>query len=151
MLGGKIRQRAGMAACSAACAGFFALTGCEGTCPCDATAPVSPPAAAVSAPAPAPASAAPPPAALPSTISVPVALHSGTFEGWFVNGSAVKSYRAVHDREIKWVGEASARLQSIEPIEKGFGGLMQTFAADSYRGKRLRFSALVKTENVGGW
>lgn len=37
------------------------------------------------------------------------------------------------------------------PEASSFGTLMQTFAADDYRGKRLRFSAFVKPAGVAGW
>jgi hypothetical protein len=41
-------------------------------------------------------------------------------------------------------------LKSREPV-KGFGTMMQQFAADDYLGRRVRFSASVRTENVAGW
>ena len=45
----------------------------------------------------------------------------------------------------------SAYLKSKQPIVHGFGTLMQAFRADHYLGKRVRFSAFVKTENVQDW
>ena len=137
----------------------IALSSCGGTtsqsCPCGAprssaaAPPAPPPPASAQMPAPsAPVAASSEPASAPSAVSPPP---NDLFPGWFVNGTAVKSYRAVRDRNIKQTGAASARLQSVEHVDKGFGGMMQSFGAEKFRGKRVRFSALVKTENVGGW
>ncbi|ETT45651.1 AraC family transcriptional regulator [Paenibacillus sp. FSL R7-269] len=35
--------------------------------------------------------------------------------------------------------------------DNSFGTLMQQFQAREYRGKRMRFSGFVRTENVTGW
>jgi hypothetical protein len=99
------------------------------------------------APAPAPASTTPvsvtpSPAASPS---------NETFEGWFVNGTNAENFRVVHDRDVKQAGSASARLECVAPKDDAFGGIMQSIAPDSLRGKRVRFSALVRTRDVAGW
>jgi hypothetical protein len=76
---------------------------------------------------------------------------SDTFTGWLINGSNVEGFSVVHDRDVKQVGAASARIECLVPRSNGFGGMMQTIAADAYRGKRVRFSALVRTRDVAGW
>jgi hypothetical protein len=71
-------------------------------------------------------------------------------QGWLLAGNDPKSYEATADAAVTHDGRKSGRLASIaEP--KGFGTLMQEFAADDYRGKRLRLSAWVKVADVGDW
>lgn len=71
-------------------------------------------------------------------------------KGWFLAGSDPKSYQASTDEAVTREGRRSARLESIAD-SKGFGTLMQSFAAADYRGKRLRFAAWVKASGVKGW
>jgi hypothetical protein len=52
---------------------------------------------------------------------------------------------AAHD------GRPSAYLKAQNPVVQGFGTLMQNFRADHYLGKRVRFSAFVKTERAQNW
>lgn len=68
--------------------------------------------------------------------------------GWFLAGSQPKSY----ETGTEYTGKPSAFLKSTatEPI-KGFGTLMQSFAADNYKGKRIRFTASVKSQDVKDW
>ena len=73
------------------------------------------------------------------------------FAGWIVNGTDVWNYSVVHDRDVKQAGAASARVQCVVPKKGEFGGIMQTIAADAFRGKRVRFSAFVRTRDVVGW
>ena len=47
-------------------------------------------------------------------------------------------------------GNPSFFLKTKEGASKGKGGLQQAFLADEYRGKRLRLSSFLKTENVEG-
>ena len=48
-------------------------------------------------------------------------------------------------------GHPSAYLKAKSPVVQGFGTLMQNFRADHYLGKRVRFSAFVKTEGAQDW
>jgi len=49
-------------------------------------------------------------------------------------------------------GAPSAYLRSKDPhVPEGFGTLMQNFAAKDFIGKRVRFGAFVKSENVERW
>jgi hypothetical protein len=72
-------------------------------------------------------------------------------DGWHMAGDNPKAYAVVVDKANVKVNKQSALLKSIEPSPKGFGTLMQTVAADDYRGKRVRFSAYVKTAGVDDW
>jgi len=48
-------------------------------------------------------------------------------------------------------GHPSAYLKAKNPVVQGFGTLMQNFRADHYLGKRVCFSAFVKTEGAQDW
>jgi hypothetical protein len=72
-------------------------------------------------------------------------------KGWFIAGSKPADYEAGIDASAAHDGHASAFLKAKKPAVEGFGTLMQDFRADHYQGKRVRFSASVKTEGVQGW
>ncbi|XXF79564.1 AraC family transcriptional regulator [Myxococcaceae bacterium GXIMD 01537] len=71
--------------------------------------------------------------------------------GWFITESAPQLYEANVDNEVPCEGERSAFLRSLGDSPDGYGTFMQAFGAQEYRGKRLRFSAMLKTRNVKGW
>jgi tetratricopeptide (TPR) repeat protein len=81
-------------------------------------------------------------AALAEVTSVP--------EGWMLEGNRSNDYETSVDRGTVLGGLASyyIRSKNPQPAAADFGTLMRTLSAKSYLGKRLRFSALVKTENV---
>ena len=55
----------------------------------------------------------------------------------------------VVDLSVRHRGKAAARIESTDTAPAdGFGTLMQSFKADAYRGKRIRLSAWMKTENA---
>ncbi|MDB4938790.1 MAG: Transcriptional regulator, AraC family protein, partial [Labilithrix sp.] len=70
--------------------------------------------------------------------------------GWFLSGPRMQGFRISVDREVHFAGAASGRLESTER-GSGAGTMMQSVSADAYRGKRVRFSAVVRTRNVEGW
>ena len=69
-------------------------------------------------------------------------------KGWFIAGSNPTQYNSGIDPVAAYNGHASAYLKAKAPVVEGFGTLMQSIRADHYAGKRVRFSALVKTEGV---
>ncbi len=71
--------------------------------------------------------------------------------GWFKNGDDVEEFEVAPDFVVKHQGNVSGRIRSIVPRPKGFGGLMRTIDAVPYRGKRVRFSAAVKADDVRDW
>ncbi|QRK08786.1 AraC family transcriptional regulator [Archangium violaceum] len=75
----------------------------------------------------------------------------GLPKGWFVTESAPKLYEAGLDTQSPCEGNRSAFLSSLQANPTGYGTFMQAFGAQSFRGKRLRFSAVVRTEDVKGW
>jgi len=74
---------------------------------------------------------------------------SAATKGWMLAGSHPELYE--HGVEEKADGKNSGYLRSKEAWSEGFGTLMQTFKANEYHNKRLRYSALVKTEEVEDW
>ncbi|MDX6530515.1 MAG: hypothetical protein QOH41_2805 [Blastocatellia bacterium] len=69
-------------------------------------------------------------------------------QGWFRVGNDPQHYEVSVDTTVKHGGKASGRIKFIGDKPEGFGALMQTFKADDYRGKRLRMSAWIKSEDV---
>jgi hypothetical protein len=71
--------------------------------------------------------------------------------GWMKAGDHPTDYDMGIDRSVVFNGKSSGYIRSNKPEPKGFGTYMQMFAAGDYRGKRMRFSAFVKVENVENW
>lgn len=72
---------------------------------------------------------------------------------WFKNGEppAKEQCQAGVDTAVEETDSPNLTLKCVEATD-GFVGIMQSFAADNYLGKRLRFSALVKSEGIeDGW
>jgi hypothetical protein len=81
-----------------------------------------------------------------------VALAAGTVpKGWILAGTSPQDYSVTLDNAQFHSGASSALLASQTPTPNGFGTLMQTIVADSYRGKRVRFTAYVRSEEVESW
>jgi C-terminal processing protease CtpA/Prc len=68
-------------------------------------------------------------------------------ENWFANGTTA-AYVIGADRGVAHGGSASGHVASTSSVTDGFGALTQVFRADQYRGKRVRFSAFVKTKDA---
>jgi hypothetical protein len=79
------------------------------------------------------------------------AFAAGPPQGWFLAGNRPADYTSGTDAQVVYAGQPSAYLKSIKPEINGFGTLMQEFKADDYLGKRVRFSAFVRTEAVQDW
>ncbi len=69
--------------------------------------------------------------------------------GWFISGSHPHFYKSGIDREQVHQGNASAYLESLTVDENDqFATLMQQVNADKYKGKRIKLSGFIKSENV---
>jgi bla regulator protein blaR1 len=68
--------------------------------------------------------------------------------GWWKNGSKPAAYVAGVDRDQMHNGLPSAYVKSLNPSIDGFGGMMQMCSAVKFNGKRLRYSAWMKTEDA---
>jgi hypothetical protein len=80
-----------------------------------------------------------------------LALQAAAPKGWFVAGSKPAEYESGIDTVAAYNGHPSAYLRAKVSSVEGFGTLMQDFRADHYLGKRVRFSAFVKTERAQDW
>lgn len=72
-------------------------------------------------------------------------------KSWFKKGSRPDEYDIGVDDSTQYNGKRSAFIKSAVDQTSGFGTLMQSFKADAYRGKRVRFAAAVKTMDVSAW
>lgn len=72
-------------------------------------------------------------------------------KGWFLAGNAQQSYKVSYDKKVSHTGKVSACLASAEKNIQGFATVMQDFSAQNYRGKKMVFSAYIKTQDVAGW
>jgi hypothetical protein len=79
-----------------------------------------------------------------------VTLCAAVPRGWYLAGSKPQAYQSGVD-DAQHNGHRIAFLKSVTPTPDGFGTLMQDFRADDYAGKRVRFSAMLKADNVANW
>jgi hypothetical protein len=70
--------------------------------------------------------------------------------GWFAAGSHPAEYEMGLDASTGPTGRGAAYIKAGEKPQ-GFATLMQSFKADAYRGKRLRFSAKVRAAGIEQW
>jgi hypothetical protein len=75
-------------------------------------------------------------------------LQAAAPKGWFVAGSKPAEYESGVDTTAARADHPSAFLKAKSASSDGFGTLMQDFRADHSAGKRVRFSAFVKTTNA---
>jgi hypothetical protein len=71
--------------------------------------------------------------------------------GWIHAGDRPSEYESGVDPRGGRTGRACAFIKGRSASPGGFGTLMQSIAADEYRGRRVRFSADVKAAGVAGW
>ncbi|MFJ3106039.1 hypothetical protein [Streptomyces sp. V1I6] len=70
--------------------------------------------------------------------------------GWYVTGARPEDYEFGVDTQVFHSGRASAFIQA-RPGAREFASLAQRCKAASYRGKRMRLSAMLKTSDVANW
>lgn len=70
---------------------------------------------------------------------------------WYLSGSHAQDYAIGTDNVTPLHGKSSGFVYSTNKDAAGFGTLMQMSKAKIYRGKRLKMSADIKTENVKKW
>lgn len=68
-------------------------------------------------------------------------------KGWVKAGSMAAKYET-GTVNVEGSNRQAAYLKSVDDEITGFGTLMQQFSAAAYKGKRLQFSARVRTEQV---
>lgn len=89
-----------------------------------------------------------------SNASAAAAAASGAPKGWVQNGSDPKAYEVGIDSTQPYKKPVSVYVKSLGPKTSEdkykFGGMMQMCRAESFRGKRLKFTGYVKTLDVAG-
>jgi len=89
---------------------------------------------------------------LAAALFVSTALAADTVpKDWILSGDSASDYVANVDHATVHGGKASAHYKSRDDHPKEFGTLMQVCDATAFRGKRVVFSAFVKTTKVAGW
>jgi hypothetical protein len=68
--------------------------------------------------------------------------------GWHMAGSHPSQYEHALADETTYEGKPVAELRSVVPRTDGFGTLMQTFSAEHFSERRVRFSGALKCEGV---
>jgi hypothetical protein len=68
-------------------------------------------------------------------------------KGWSVSGDSPYKYEMGLDPTVTYEGRPCVTIKAGEDPSE-FAALCQTFKADAYQGKRLRFSAAVRTVDV---
>jgi AraC family transcriptional regulator len=70
-------------------------------------------------------------------------------KGWNLSGSNPALYEMRTDEQVFHTGTKSGLLTSKADIGEGqFGTMMQSFSADNWKGKRIKMSCFIKTEEV---
>ncbi len=72
-------------------------------------------------------------------------------EQWYQAGSNTKDYKVGTDTNKGYTGTKSAFIESTIPSPAGFSTLMQYTNVSEYKGKRVKMTAYVCSENVTGW
>jgi len=72
-------------------------------------------------------------------------------KSWYLAGENPELYEIGADPNGFRRGSFAKFLRAKTGDRKAWATLMQTIAADNYRGKRVRFSAQVRTENIGDY
>ncbi|QJR09493.1 hypothetical protein DSM104443_00537 [Usitatibacter rugosus] len=89
--------------------------------------------------------------AIASVVAFAAIAESTTVPGWFMAGSKPDSYQMGVDPSGGPNREPAAYLRAKGTSTEGFGTMMQQFAADDFRGKRVRLSADVRAESLRKW
>jgi hypothetical protein len=69
---------------------------------------------------------------------------------WEPGGDDAEAYAIGSDANVKRGGHASGTIRALAGRPRGFATLSQWFSG-MYQGKRVRFTAYVRTEGVAGW
>ena len=90
-----------------------------------------------------------------SHLAAPADVHRTLPAGWHqVGGGDTSSYVIGLDLNHRHSGHSSGHIRSLKANVQGFVGLAQGIRGDSYRGKRVRYTAWVRTvdaERAGLW
>ena len=88
---------------------------------------------------------------LPGTIDANDLYNSPAPKGWFLSGNNPAGYLVDKDQSVKYKGRDSGCIRSKNDQVTGFGTVMQQINVADYIGRKLEFSAVIKTTQVKGW
>ena len=71
--------------------------------------------------------------------------------GWYASGSNPNAYEMGIDPGAGQNGKNAATIRALRPETYGYGRLIQKFASDKYKGKRLKLTGFLRTKNVSEW
>jgi hypothetical protein len=77
--------------------------------------------------------------------------HASVPNGWLLAGTKPAEFEVGIDAKQVYLDHASAFLKSKTLSVDGFGTLMQSIRSGKYKGKRIRLSGLVRSQEVVGW
>lgn len=72
-------------------------------------------------------------------------------KGWFLSGDNADGYLVGKDKSIEYKGKASGYIRSKSNKVTGFGTIMQQTDVAEYIGKKLEYSATIKTHKIKNW
>jgi hypothetical protein len=85
-------------------------------------------------------------------VGTEISAQSGTApRGWILAGDHPQNYVTGVDKDVVYQSHPSAYLKPKPSATEGFGTLMQQFDEAQYSGRRVRFRAWVKSEDVDDW
>lgn len=90
-------------------------------------------------------------AVITSIISLPVLSGSNIPSGWIQAGSNITDYNLGVDSDNGLSGGKSAFIESKTDSPEGFSTMMQNASVAEYRGKRIRMSVYIRSNNVTDW
>jgi hypothetical protein len=70
---------------------------------------------------------------------------------WYYRGSLPASYEMGPEKNTEFSNQTVLKIKSIESKINGFGTIMKTIKSDLYKGKTVKMSGYLKSENVKSW
>ena len=89
--------------------------------------------------------------AMVSELSAQEAVAANPSEGWVTRQTVEGSYEMQIQNTISGNRQNVSTIKSLEKKIEGFGNIMKTINSDEYRGKTIKMSGYVKSENVKYW
>jgi hypothetical protein len=86
-----------------------------------------------------------------SPMTIPVEENQTAQQGWFLSGDNPDGYIVDNDKTVTYKSASSGFIRSKRDRVSGFGTLMQQTDITNYIGKKLKLSAVIKTDNVKDW
>ena len=71
--------------------------------------------------------------------------------GWYKTGIKPDSYEMRIDKGTGQDGKNAATIKNTEEVNESFGALMQMSSPEKYKGKQIKMTGYLRTENVEGY